>query len=149
MRRYLSTTLALVAIAAIAASTTGCMSPPNDLDLALTRPSADHRYVVTLQPPARQAAINQLHAWHVQLRSPAGVPVPNARITVDGGMPQHGHGLPTRPQVTRALPDGGYLIEGMKFSMTGWWEIKLAIDGPAGADRVTFNTVVAEASATR
>ena len=30
----------------------------------------------------------------------------------------------------------------MKFSMTGWWELKLAIDGPQGADRVTFNTVV-------
>ena len=44
---------------------------------------------------------------------------------------------------------GGYLIEGMKFSMTGWWEIKLAIDGPDGADRVTFNTVVAEAGASR
>ena len=47
-------------------------------------------------------------------------------------MPQHGHGLPTRPQVTRELADGTYLIEGMKFSMTGWWEIKLAIDSPAG-----------------
>jgi hypothetical protein len=75
--------------------------------------------------------------------------VAQARIQVDGGMPQHGHGLPTKPQVTRELPDGGYLIEGMKFSMTGWWEIKLAIDGPAGADRVTFNTVVAERSGGR
>jgi len=145
MSRFISTTLALVAVAA----TAGCMSPPTGLDLALTRPSADHKYVVTLQPPARQAAINQLHAWQVRLASPAGVPVTNARIKVDGGMPQHGHGLPTRPQVTRELPDGGYLIEGMKFSMTGWWEIKLAIDGPAGADRVTFNTVVAEAGASR
>ena len=72
-----------------------------------------------------------------------------ARIEVDGGMPQHGHGLPTRPQVTRELPGGGYLIEGMKFSMSGWWEVKLAIEGPAGADRVTFNTVVAEPGARR
>lgn len=33
----------------------------------------------------------------------------------------------------------------MKFSMTGWWEIKLAIDNPdspESADKVTFNTVV-------
>ena len=127
----------------------GCMSPPPGLDLALTRPSADHRYVVTLQPPAQPAAINQLHAWQVTLVSPTGAPVAHARIQVDGGMPQHGHGLPTRPQVTRELPDGGYVIEGMKFSMTGWWEIKLAIDGPAGADRVTFNTVVAEPGASR
>ena len=140
MHRFLVATLSFTALVA----TTGCMSPPNDLDLALTRPTVDNKYVVTLQPPAKPAAINQLHVWQVKLASPTGAPVPNARIKVDGGMPQHGHGLPTRPQVTRELPDGGYLIEGMKFSMTGWWEIKLAIDGPAGADRVTFNTVVAE-----
>jgi len=145
MHRFLATTLSLAALAA----TTGCMSPPKDLDLALARPTVDNKYVVTLQPHARPPAINQLHAWRVLVASPAGAPVAHARIQVDGGMPQHGHGLPTRPQVTRELPEGGYLIEGMKFSMTGWWEIKLAIDGPAGADRVTFNTVVAEPGASR
>jgi hypothetical protein len=34
----------------------------------------------------------------------------------------------------------------MKFSMTGWWEVKLGIQGPQGADKVTFNTVVNNAS---
>ena len=145
MHRYITTALSLAALVV----STGCMSPPKDLDLALKRPTVDNKYVVTLQPPAQPAAINQLHAWQVKLSSPSGTPVTQARILVDGGMPQHGHGLPTRPQVTQALPDGGYLIEGMKFSMTGWWEIKLAIDGPAGADRVTFNTVVAEPGASR
>jgi hypothetical protein len=110
MNRFIPTTLLLAAMAAA----TGCMSPPKGLDLALTRPSADSKYLVTLQPPAKPAAINQLHAWQVRLTSPSGVPVANARIQVDGGMPQHGHGLPTRPQVTRELPGGGYLIEGMK-----------------------------------
>jgi hypothetical protein len=145
MHRILSTVLSLAALAA----TTGCAAPPKDLDVALTRPTVDSKYVVTLQPPATPAAINQLHAWQLKLASPSGAPVLNARIKVDGGMPQHGHGLPTRPQVTRELPEGGYLIEGMKFSMTGWWEIKLAVDGPAGVDRVTFNTVVAEPGAGR
>ena len=140
MNRFIAPLLSLAALAA----TTGCMSAPKDLDLALTRWSIDRKYVVTLQPPAKPAAINQLHAWQVKLSTPSGAPVAHAHIQVDGGMPQHGHGLPTQPQVTRELPDGGYVIEGMKFSMTGWWEIKLAIDGPAGADRVTFNTVVAE-----
>lgn len=145
MNRFIATTLSLAALAA----TAGCMSPPKDLDLALTRPTVENRYVVTLQPPVQPAAINQLHVWRVLLTTPTGAPVAQARIQVDGGMPQHGHGLPTKPQVTRELPGGGYLIEGMKFSMTGWWEIKLAIDGPAGADRVTFNTVVAEPAAAR
>lgn len=141
--------LATIAAMAAVAATAGCMSPPRDLDLALSRPTAEGRYVATLQPPAKPPAINQLHAWHVKLTTASGAPVEQARIRVDGGMPQHGHGLPTQPQVTRTLPGGGYLIEGMKFSMTGWWEIKLAIDGPAGEDRVTFNTVVAEPGAGR
>ena len=145
MNRLLTTALSL----AVLAVTAGCMSPPKDLDLSLKRPTVDNKYVVTLQPPPKPAAINQLHAWQVKLTSPAGVPVANARIQVDGGMPQHGHGLPTRPQVTRELPDGGYLIEGMKFSMTGWWEIKLAIQTPEASDSVTFNTVVATPGAAR
>jgi hypothetical protein len=143
MNRFIATTLSVAALAV----TAGCMSAPKDLDLSLTRSSIDSKYIVTLQPPATPAAINQLHSWQVKLSTPAGAPVTQARITVDGGMPQHGHGLPTRPRVTRELPEGGYLIEGMKFSMTGWWEIKLAVDGPAGVDRVTFNTVVAERGA--
>ena len=140
MRRFIPMAILLAALV----TTTGCASPPAGLDLALTRSTADQKYLVTLQPPARPPAINQLHSWQVRVATAAGMPVAQARIQVDGGMPQHGHGLPTRPQVTQALPDGSQLIEGMKFSMTGWWQIKLAIDGPLGADRVTFNTVVAE-----
>jgi hypothetical protein len=140
MNRLTAKTLAVVVLAA----TTGCMSAPTHLDLSLTRPTEGKKYTVTLLPPTTPAAINQLHAWQFRLVSTTGAPVAHARITVDGGMPQHGHGLPTRPQVTPARPDGTYLIEGMKFSMTGWWQIKLAIDGPEGADQLTFNTLVAE-----
>ena len=67
----------------------------------------------------------------------------DARFAVDGGMPQHGHGLSTQPRVTREIADGTYSFEGMKFSMTGWWEVKLAIQGPLRTDKVSFNTVVA------
>jgi YtkA-like len=145
MKRFISITLTLAAAAAIA----GCMSAPSELDLSLTRATADSKFVVTLQPPATPAAINQLHTWQVRLATPAGAPIAHARIKVDGGMPQHGHGLPTRPQVTQEPSDGTYLIEGMKFSMTGWWEIKLAIESPEGSDKVTFNTVVSERGAGR
>ena len=52
----------------------------------------------------------------------------DAAITVDGDMPQHGHGLPTRPQVTKHLGNGDYLVEGMKFQMGGWWVVDFTID---------------------
>lgn len=120
----------------------GCMSPPKDLDLSLDKASGAGVYRVALVPPAQPPAINQMHSWKVKLAAADGQPVQGAKFTVDGGMPQHGHGLPTQPRVTRELAAGTYQLDGMKFSMTGWWEIKLGIDGPQGADKVTFNTVV-------
>lgn len=120
----------------------GCSTPPKDLDLALEKPSGAGIYRVAMLPPAKAPAINQMHGWQVKLATPDGTPVHGASFAVDGGMPQHGHGLPTQPRVTRELADGTYQLDGMKFSMTGWWEVKLAIQGPRGADKVTFNTIV-------
>jgi hypothetical protein len=131
----------------LAISTSACTTPPPQLDLSLTQTSADKRFVVVIQPPFKAPAINQMHSWRVKLASPSGQPIAHAHIDVDGGMPQHGHGLPTHPQVTKELADGTYLIEGMKFSMTGWWEIKLTIRASEGTDKVTFNTVVDKAFA--
>ncbi|MEP7294713.1 MAG: FixH family protein [Burkholderiales bacterium] len=128
--------------ALLATTLTGCMSAPQDLDVSLRHPSAQGRYVVQMEPPAVQPSINQIHSWQIRLSSADGAPVRKARIAVDGGMPQHGHGLPTHPQVSREVADGTYLMEGMKFSMTGWWEIKLAIQAAEGSDTVVFNTVV-------
>src|SRR5918911_1097661 len=69
----------------------------------------------------------------------AGAPVDSAAIAVDGGMPQHGHGLPTKPRVTRALGNGDHLVEGMKFNMGGWWVVKFRVDAAAGNDSLVFN----------
>jgi hypothetical protein len=137
-RRHALLTAALLSSLALG----GCMTPPADLNVSLKRPTEHGKYVVTLEPPATAPAINQIHSWQVKVASPAGAPVTAAAIAVDGGMPQHGHGLPTQPLVRRELADGTYLLEGMKFSMTGWWEIRLALQTPQGADKVTFNVVV-------
>lgn len=140
-----------LALAAALASTlylAGCAAP-SDLDLTLQHASTQGKFVVRMDPPASGPAINQMHAWQLRLSTPDGSPVSQAKVSFDGGMPQHGHGFPTRPRITRELGPGVYALEGMKFSMTGWWEIKLGIDGPAGADRITFNTIVAEPGANR
>jgi hypothetical protein len=102
------------------------------------RVSQGHVYTATLQPrePLR---VRRLQSVPVLITDAEGRPVEQATISVDGGMPEHAHGLPTQPRVTRALGGGVYEIEGVRFSMGGWWELRLAIDSPAGADRVTFN----------
>jgi hypothetical protein len=145
MIRHLTTATALAAAVLVSA----CGTPPKDLDLSLDKSSAAGVYRVALVPPAQPPAINQMHSWKVKLATSDGSPVHGARFLVDGGMPQHGHGLPTQPRVTRETGDGTYALDGMKFSMTGWWEVKLAIDGPQGADKVTFNTVVETPAAGR
>lgn len=147
--KHTSTPLLATAAALTALSLGGCMTPPPSLDLALQHPTAQGRYVVTLVPPREAPAINRIHAWQVKVAAPDGEPVTAAQIAVGGGMPQHGHGLPTQPLVRREVADGTYLIEGMKFSMTGWWELKLAVDAPQGPDKVTFNVVVSDPAALR
>lgn len=132
-----------------AAALSACSSTPPALDLSLMQSSLDKKFVVELQPPSPTPAINQMHSWRVRLSSPSGHPVTHAHIEVDGGMPQHGHGLPTHPQVTREVAAGVYLLEGMKFSMSGWWEIRLTIQTSEGTDKVTFNTVVDNAVAAK
>lgn len=123
---------------------TACMSLPAGPELALERPTDNKRYVVKVQSLAEPIVINRMHAWEATVKLPSGEPVPGARITVGGGMPQHFHGYPTQPRVTRELGNGRYLIEGMKFSMAGWWNLKLDIEASAGADKVTFNTIIAQ-----
>ena len=57
---------------------------------------------------------------------------------MSGGMPQHAHGFETEPRVTRDLGDGEFLIEGVRFHMSGAWTIRLEWVGPAGADVALF-----------
>ena len=102
------------------------------------RTSAGGLYTATLQPQ-ESLKPRKLQTIQVALKDAKGQAVDGAAITVDGGMPQHGHGLPTQPRVTKALGDGVYVIEGVRFNMGGWWEFKLAITGNAGTDTVTFN----------
>jgi hypothetical protein len=130
----------------LAAVATGAMAfmmrVPSDLDLSLAKATEAGLYVVAIAPAQEPVTVGPMHAWVVTLQDAQGVPVDGAAIRVDGGMPQHGHGLPTAPAVTEALGEGQYLVEGMKFNMGGWWEIDLAIEGTPGADAVTFNLVL-------
>jgi hypothetical protein len=102
------------------------------------RTSSSGIYTATLQP-AESLRPRKLQTVQVAVTDANGQSVDGAVITIDGGMPQHGHGLPTQPRVTKALGHGEYVIEGVRFNMGGWWELKLAIAGKEGTDTVTFN----------
>jgi len=54
-------------------------------------------------------------------------------------MPLHDHGLPTRPRVTEELGNGDYRLQGMRFHMTGAWEITLLIRAGETEDTVVIS----------
>lgn len=116
--------------------------PPADLNLATTRVTDKGLYEVSFTPAIDPIAINQIHSWTLHVKTADGKAVDDATITVGGGMPQHGHGLPTRPEVTQNLGNGDYLVEGLKFQMTGWWEVRYDIVANGQPDGITFNLVL-------
>ena len=100
--------------------------------------SSSGHFQVSVAPDLEPLAINTIHRWVVQVLAADGAPVPMAQITVRGGMPAHDHGLPTRPEATRYLGEGRYLIEGMRFHMAGYWEVVLGIETDAQSDEVVI-----------
>ncbi len=113
--------------------------PPADLNYVLHKPTAGGRYIASLESQKTPVPVGAMHTWVVTVTTPAGDPLDDIQISIGGGMPQHGHGLPSRPRITKHLGQGKHLIEGMKFNMPGWWILTLSIDGAGGADSATFN----------
>ena len=136
-----SITMKLAAIT-MAMTLTACMlfaKPPKDLDYSRTRTSEGGLYRATIKPQGDSIPQGKLHRWTLHLETSRGVAVDSVVVAVDGGMPQHGHGLPTKPRVTRDLGNGDHLVEGMKFNMGGWWVVKFRVESAAGSDSVVFN----------
>jgi hypothetical protein len=115
---------------------------PADLDTSTTLMTEQGLYSVSYAPQLDPIAINQIHTWTLHVETANGQVVENAQIMVDGDMPQHGHGLPTRPQVTQYLGNGDYRVEGLKFHMPGWWIVQFKIDTGDQTDQVTFNLML-------
>lgn len=115
---------------------------PENLDTSLHRASDGGHFRVSIRSIDRVRELNRIHNWTVTVRNRRGTTVDDAKITVSGGMPAHDHDFPTAPRVTRRIVPGTYLIEGVKFNMTGWWQFEFEIRVGKITDRVRFNVVV-------
>ena len=85
--------------------------------------------------------LNRMHWWDIAIKTKDGKPVNNATISVYGGMPAHHHGLPTQPEAS-PTGDGQYIIKGLKFSMTGAWEVWLDITADGVNEKVVFKLML-------
>ena len=83
-------------------------------------------------------AINTIHSWELVLYTADGASLSGARISVVGGMPDHDHGLPTSPVVTREITPGRYLLEGMRFHMPGRWLLTFDVISDQGSESATL-----------
>ena len=129
------------AAAVVVSLLAGCMMmmrPPKDLDYSRTRASEGGVYRATIIPRGDSIPQGRLHGWTLHLETASGAPVDSARIAVDGGMPQHGHGLPTKPRARR-IGNGDSAVDGMKFNRGGWWVVKFRVDAATGSDSLVFN----------
>jgi len=136
------TRLLLATLATLATLLAAChhMAGPAPLpDITTVKSSAHGLYRVAVRPGDAPIPVRRLQRWTLHVETAQGEPVDLATITMGGGMPQHGHGLPTTPRVTQALGHGDHLVEGVKFNMGGWWVVKFAITSRAGVDSVSFN----------
>lgn len=127
---------------ALSATTMACMLTAGRApapDITTVKSSKLGLYRASIRLGAEPVPVRKLTAWTLHLETAAGVAVDTATIYVDGGMPQHGHGLPTRPRVVADLGHGDHRIEGLKFSMGGWWRMLFVVRSPAGLDTVVFN----------
>ncbi|HEX9387098.1 MAG TPA: FixH family protein [Anaerolineales bacterium] len=115
---------------------------PADLDYSTTRLSDKSLFSVSYTASTGMVPVNQMHQWTLHVQTAEGHPVENATIAVDGDMPQHGHGLPTQPRVTKYLGNGDYLVDGMKFQMGGWWLMDFTITANGQTDVVHFNMML-------
>lgn len=103
----------------------------------LSTMSTNRHFLLTLKTEDGKAPqINTFHNWIVTLTDYQGAPVYPAYFSLSGGMPAHGHGLPTQPMITRHLGKGNYLIEGVKFNMYGEWQLKFHITANKTEDKV-------------
>ena len=90
----------ILAVANVAVNSGAFADVNPDLEL-----QSQDGYSIHIHSQLQPLAINQIHSWLMELTDANG-PVAGAEITVQGGMPEHDHGLPTQPLVTREVSPG-------------------------------------------
>lgn len=113
------------------------VAPP----VARTLASNDGQYTFYWVPRPDPIPLNRFFAIDVQVMDIAGnlITPEQAELTVDAGMPQHGHGMNHVPRVRTSK--NGWTAEGLLMHMPGDWQIyfDLEIDGVSYRGQTPMN----------
>ena len=110
--------------------------------LVIEKSSRQNIYHASIRPFKTPVPIGELHDWLIHLTTISGELFIPEQLVIKGGMPGHGHGFPVEPKISRYLGNGDFLLQGVKFNMTGDWQLRLGVNGPAGWDTITFSISV-------
>jgi len=112
------------------------------LDASTSAVSRNGVFLVSYESDTTPVILNRIHSWTLTVKSREGEPVTGASIRAVGDMPEHGHGLPTQPEMTGEGDGGRYVVDGLRFSMPGWWVVTFHITAGEVMDNVSFNLLV-------
>jgi len=115
---------------------------------ASPRPTQVGRYLVELRFEPDPPPLGELFRVEARVTVPDGRPVETAKVEVDARMPQHEHGMETRPRLRPGAcddagqacrhEDGRYVFDGFKFHMPGDWTVVVQVEGPRGPDSTSI-----------
>jgi|TARA_B110000967_G_scaffold181463_1_gene198620 hypothetical protein len=114
-----------------------CSANAADVRLPDLSGVTDQGFKIEIYSELSPLSINTIHSWHIRVLDRDGEIIELEELNVFGGMPEHDHGLPTQPQVTKRLDNGDYLLEGVRFHMQGLWELQIEFQY-AGVDDTTI-----------
>lgn len=114
----------------------GCGSSGSTAHWQLQQTSDGGHYQASLQCAA-VPTVGAFQPCHLHLTSEQPLPT-DLQIAVDGGMPAHGHGLPTAPQAVATDKAGVFRIDGLKYSMPGEWVVGFLLHTAQTQDKVVF-----------
>lgn len=94
--------------------------------------TTDGRYVVHLDDVPTALKSSTMQTWCVRVTDVRGKAVRGIKLDFTGGMPQHGHGLPSVPATTAKRGKCPYRIDGIEFHMPGVWQVGFVITTRSG-----------------
>lgn len=86
---------------------------------------------------AEAPSVGAFQDCSLRLSSQQAIPA-DLQVAIDGGMPAHGHGLPTAPQAIATTTAGEFRLAGLKYSMPGEWVLGFLLQAANGQDKVVF-----------
>lgn len=100
-------------------------------------------YQISFKTDPAPIPLSRLFSIDAVVTDSGGAPVTDATLDINATMPQHGHGMSTKPENIPgtcdasgvcAHPLGQYRTEGMKFHMPGDWTMSFKVESSRGND---------------